>query len=72
MAAVAAVLPGAHADDNGPISAGKLIEVTEADEGPIALDFQAIFDNTNTARLGNNLGDFDGSIGQLVVDPTEQ
>ena len=34
IAAVATVMPGAHADDNGPIVSGKLIETTGQDTGP--------------------------------------
>ena len=34
--AVATVVPGAHADDNGPLVSGKLIETTGADTGQIA------------------------------------
>ncbi|MCA9220669.1 MAG: class III signal peptide-containing protein, partial [Planctomycetales bacterium] len=38
ISAVATVLPGAHADDNGPMISGKLIETTEATATGIALD----------------------------------
>ena len=37
IGATATVLPGAHADDNGPIESGKLIETTNAG-GAIELD----------------------------------
>ena len=74
MAAMAAVMPGAHADDNGPIVSGKIIE-TSTDGGPdgnaIALDIGAIVGNSGTARLGNNLGTNDG-IAQLVVEAVEE
>ncbi|MGP0592829.1 Flp family type IVb pilin [Nitrospira sp. T9] len=70
MAAVAAVLPGAHADDNAPIVAGKIIE-TSVDNGPggdaIALDIGGIVANAGTERLGNNLGTTT-SISTLVVE----
>jgi pilus assembly protein Flp/PilA len=69
MAATAAVLPGAHADDNGPIVSGKLIETLDAGNGPIALDFNEIVNNTDTERLGNNLGAPAGTISQLVLEP---
>lgn len=68
MAAMAAVLPGAHADDNGPIVSGKLIETVPADEGNIALNFEAIAGAVAQERLGNNLGAPAGTIGQLVVE----
>lgn len=60
VAAVATVLPGAHADDNGAITSGKLIE-TSAPTGagaaatPIALSVSDINANSVTERLGNNL-----------------
>jgi Flp pilus assembly pilin Flp len=74
IAAVAAVLPGAHADDNGPIVSGKLIETTGADTGQIALDGPTIVANTDTGRLDNNVfgataaagGD---GFGGLVLEP---
>ncbi|MHC2066195.1 Flp family type IVb pilin [Bremerella sp. T1] len=56
IAAVATVLPGAHVDDNGPIASGKLIETTSAEEGTIALDAQGIAANSETPRLGVNVG----------------
>ncbi len=57
ISAVAAVLPGAHADDNGPTVSGKLIETTGADAGRIELDVARIAsEGTDTSRLGNNLG----------------
>jgi Flp pilus assembly pilin Flp len=73
MAATAAILPGAHADDNGPIVSGKIIETTAAADGPIALDVATITGNSDTARLGANImgatnpniADFGG----LVVEP---
>lgn len=69
MAAVAAVMPGAHADDNGPIVSGKLIETIDAGAGPIALDFTTIVANANTERLGVNVGAPAGTISTLVVEP---
>jgi len=68
MAAMAAVLPGAHADDNGPIVSGKLIETLSAEDGPIALDFATIAAATGE-RLGTNLGAPAGTISTLVVEP---
>ncbi|EGF24774.1 hypothetical protein RBWH47_03141 [Rhodopirellula baltica WH47] len=74
IGATAAILPGAHADDNGPMVSGKLIETTGADTGVIALDSATIAGNTDTGRLDNNVfgattaagGD---GFGGLVVEP---
>jgi pilus assembly protein Flp/PilA len=56
ISAVAAVLPGAHTDDNGPIFAGQLIETTSASAGPIALDVNTIATTAKgTDRLGQNV-----------------
>ena len=56
IGATAAVLPGAHADDNGAIVGGKLIE-TNLDEtsGTITIDGDAIAAGAGTARMGTNL-----------------
>ncbi len=56
ISSVAAIMPGAHADDNGPIASGKIIETTGADTGQISVDVPTIVTNTDTTRLGNNLG----------------
>src|SRR6056297_4220425 len=60
ISAVATVLPGAHADDNGPMSSGKLIETTGAGTGEIALDAATI--------VANNPAGGDG-FGGLVLEP---
>lgn len=74
-AAVATVLPGAHADDNGPMTSGKLIETTEAEEGAITLDVAGIAGKPNSPRLGNNVGlsapaNFGGLILEAGATPT--
>jgi len=70
IAATAAVLPGAHTEDNAPIVSGKIIETTEGSLNvPIALDVVTILANSETERLGNRLGTT-GSISTLVVEPT--
>jgi len=73
IAAVASVLPGAHAGDNGPIDSGKLIETTDA-TGPtdgIEIDVATIVTNTATPRLGANLGvDTPADFGGLVLETT--
>jgi hypothetical protein len=73
IAMVAAVLPGAHADDNAPIVSGKIIE-TSPDVGGagagIGLDVDTIIaasDGTQE-RLGNNVGTV-GVLSNLVVEP---
>ena len=73
IAMTAAVLPGAHSDDNGPIVSGKIIETargaTNADSNPnaIGLDIDTIIANNNTVRLGSNLGTV-GSAADLVLE----
>jgi Flp pilus assembly pilin Flp len=71
LAMVAAVLPGAHADDNAPIVSGKIIETANTG-GPggdaISLDVATIVANSGTERLGNNLGTAD-PVSALVVEP---
>ena len=73
ISSVAAIMPGAHADDNGPILSGKIIETTGADTGQIQVDVATIIGNTDTPRLANNLG-VDGSeagLGGLVLEVGE-
>ena len=70
ISAVATVLPGAHPDDNGPITSGKIIETTGADTGAIELDVTTIAGNTDTPRLGNNVGlDTPDDFGGLILEP---
>ncbi len=56
IASVAAILPGAHGDDNGPIASGKIIETTPGGSGQVSVDIDAIAAGTDTPRLGDNLG----------------
>ena len=56
ISSVAAIMPGAHDDDNGPITSGKLIETTTDAQGGIVVDVQAAIDGAGQTRLGNNLG----------------
>ena len=53
--AVSIVLPGAHADDNGPIISGRVIETTPASSGQIMVDYQSISGRDNTPRLMDNV-----------------
>src|SRR5258708_35224996 len=72
----AAIIPGAHVDDNGPVISGKLIE-TAMNTGAgtnqgIGLDFSTIAGATGD-RLGGNVGgqgSFAASngVGGLVVE----
>ena len=57
IGAVAAILPGAHTDDNDPIQSGHLIETAPAaSSGPIALDVNTIATTAKgTDRLGANV-----------------
>jgi Flp pilus assembly pilin Flp len=74
MAAVAAVLPGAHAGDNAPIVSGQMIETIEGGAGaPIALDTAGIVAAAGTERLGNNVlgvtaNTGAGALSNLVVE----
>ena len=49
----AAILPGAHDDDNGPIAASQLVE-TKFENGVVQADSAAI--GSNSRRLNANLG----------------
>lgn len=67
IAATATVLPGAHADDNGAIVSGKVIETTSSEDGVISVDAEAA--SSATARLGNNLlgaGNQNGNTNNLL------
>ena len=72
ISATATVLPGAHADDNGPIVSGKLIETTGADTGAISVNVagtEGILANTDSPRLGNNVGlATPGEFGGLILE----
>lgn len=61
IASVATVLPGVQAEDNGPITSGKLIETTPASNAdpssnPIEVNVPSILANSGENRLGDNLG----------------
>lgn len=76
ISAVATVLPGAHADDNAPITSGKLIETTvpaAATDG-IQLDVATIQTNSLTGRLDANVLGTDQTtvtdgFGGLILEP---
>ena len=60
ISAVAAIMPGAHGDDNGAIVSAKIIETTPSDPADptvgIAVDAAGIAANPGATRLGDNLG----------------
>lgn len=69
VATTAAILPGAHADDNGPIFSGKIIETTTASAAGIAVDVNGISTNVAGTRLADNLGIAPADLEALVVEP---
>ncbi|MCA9210807.1 MAG: class III signal peptide-containing protein [Planctomycetales bacterium] len=71
ISAVATILPGAHADDNGPMVSGKLIETTGADTGSIQLDVATVFANADSGRLDSGVLGSDGTtdgFGGLILE----
>ena len=71
-ALTAVILPGAHADDNAPIISGKIVETTQNADGNIALDVDTIVTNSNSERLGNQLGVFGTTgVSQLVIEAVD-
>jgi Flp pilus assembly pilin Flp len=76
ISSVAAIMPGVHADDNGPIVSGKIIETTSSLEGDgtIQVDVATIVTNAGTTRFATNLG-VDGTetgLGGLVLEVGEE
>lgn len=77
LATAAAVLPGAHAEDNAPVVSGQVVETSPNaagfDEGNssngIGLDVNAITSNNGTPRQGAGVGS-DGSLSSLVLEST--
>ncbi len=71
----AAVLPGAHAEDNAPIVSGRTIETSTNTPGfdsgnsatGIGLDVNAITQSNGATRLGDSVGG-DGSLSSLVLE----
>jgi len=79
LATAAAVLPGAHAEDNAPIISGKIIETSPNAQGTdqggnsqngIGLDVNAITQANGKPRLANTVGS-DGSLSSLVLEPNK-
>ncbi len=73
LAATAAILPGAHDDDNAPMMSAKLIETEVNDQG-IQVDFNGIAAAKESPRLGNNFGltTNAGDFGGLVLEAQEE
>ena len=75
LGTAAAVMPGAHADDNAPIVAGKTIETSTNTPGfdsgnsatGIGLDVNAITQANGQTRLGDSVGG-DGTLSSLVLE----
>ena len=75
LATAAAVLPGAHVDDNAPIVSGKVIETSPNTPGfdqgnaqtGVGLDVNAITQSTGKARLADGVGS-DGNLSSLVLE----
>lgn len=63
----AAVLPGVSADDNAPMTSGRLVETDQNTSGEIVLDIDQIVLNSGNERLGDNLGYDIGQLPDLVV-----
>lgn len=77
LATAAAVLPGAHDDDNAPIVSGKTIETSPNAQGldqggnsqtGIGLDVNKITQSNGKARLADGVGG-DGTVSSLVLEP---
>jgi Flp pilus assembly pilin Flp len=66
VGAAAVTLPSAHADENGPIAAGKLVETRQDASGAITLDVDRV--RAGGERMKNNTG-IDAE--QLFVEPGE-
>jgi pilus assembly protein Flp/PilA len=67
IATVAAILPGAHTDDNNAIQSGHLIETgTVGTGGSIAVDPATILGNNGTARLNANVFGQSSELGLVV------
>ena len=68
----AAIIPGAHTGDNGPIISGHLIETTMGSgsgSSGLMIDYAGITAETNVDRLGANVaGITTNGVGGLIVE----
>lgn len=67
LGTAAAIIPGVNEDDNAAMASGALIETGPNGDGALAVDVDQIFANSDTQRLGNNLGYPTDELPQLVV-----
>ena len=75
LVTAAAILPGAHPEDNAPIVSGKIIETSPNTPGfdqgnsstGIGLDVNAITQGNGSSRLSDAVGG-DGSLSSLVLE----
>jgi Flp pilus assembly pilin Flp len=70
IAMTAAILPGAHLDDNNAMLSGKIIETSVNDAGAntgIGLDVTTILANKGKDRLDLNTGASDGTTDSTLV-----
>ena len=66
-----AAAPGAHPTDNPGLTAGPVIELTDADgTTPIAPNLDEILNNAGTNRLDQTFGNDDGALDDLVLPPS--
>lgn len=77
LGTAAAVLPGAHADDNAPVVSGKVIETSPNAQGTdaggnsqqgVGLDVNKITQSNGKQRLSDGVGG-DGAVSSLVLEP---
>jgi hypothetical protein len=67
LGTMAVFLPSAHADDNGPIFNGKLIELTKNTNGAIVVDVSSATGVTQAGpRLANTLG---VDLSNVIIEP---
>lgn len=70
LGTAAAIIPGVSDFDNDEITSGRLIETAPNADGALSVDVQGIIDNSETERLGNNLGYDPGELPSLVIPTT--
>ena len=68
IATSATIIPGVSEADNNPIASGRIVETDNVGpNGSIVTDITDIVANSNTQRLGENLGDQGGDLDTLVI-----
>lgn len=66
----ATIIPGVSGEDNAPIASGRLIETHQVDGENIQVDIETIINNSDSERLGDNMGFQNGQLPSLVVPTT--